>query len=128
MSTEPLGVSLRVRMRYEAAGTARQVTGDLDQVRNKAQQLGAVSTGDRLGRDLRGLSGHAQAAQRDLAGLNAMAARLGVDSGASRLEGGLKRLEAPAAEATRRIEATRQAAVRLGTGDRPGVSPPASTR
>ncbi|MGX5775536.1 phage tail tape measure protein [Methylorubrum zatmanii] len=112
MSSGPLDVSLRVRMRYEAGG-ARQALGDLDQVTARAQKLGGLGA-DKLGRDLREVSGAAQGAGRALGDAATQAAKLGGE-GAGRLEAGLKRIEAPAREAARRVEDVGRAAARFGS-------------
>lgn len=112
--SEPLDVSLRVRMRYEAGGTARQAVSDIEQIRNKANQLGNTNPSERLGRGLADLGRQAQASSRTIVDLNAAATRLGTTGGAGRLEADLKRLHAPAMAATRELSAMGTAAARFG--------------
>lgn len=75
--TEPLDVSLRVRMRYEAGGTARQAVADMEQLRAKAEQLGHGSGATVLARDLGRVSAPAEAARRNVLDLGAAVTRLG---------------------------------------------------
>lgn len=116
---EPLDVLLRVRMRYEAEGTARKAVGDLDQVRAAGTKLGAVSVGDRLGRELREVSERTQGAKRELADFSRVSARFGAVSTVHHLGRDLRALASPAQTARREMVALGTAAQRLGDSHGP---------
>lgn len=113
--SEPLDVSLRVRMRYEAGDGAARATGDLEKVRTTAERLGtAAAGGERLNQGLRNTSTLAQAVQRDLLRLSTAATRLGSGDAGSRLATGLKDAGQAAGGAAREVTQLGQAAARFG--------------
>ena len=114
MSTEPLDVSLRVRLRYEAAGTARQVVGDLSQVEAKARQLGSLGDMGRLEAGLKRTDAAATTAARRLAEVREEAARLGSSEAGQRVAAGLKATAEAGAQASREVAGLGQAAARFG--------------
>lgn len=89
---DPLDVSLRVRMRYEARGEALRAIGDIEGLRAKATQLGAVDAGERLGRGLRSVTAPAQAATREINALGTATARFGTIGTFGRVERDVVRL------------------------------------
>lgn len=113
---EPLDVSLRIRMRYDAGGAAAKAIGDVEHLQGSVGRLGNASFGDRLGRDLGGLVAQAGKAERGLHDLSGAATKLGAGSSLGRFEADLKRVEAPAQAATRQVESLGHAATRLGAG------------
>lgn len=113
--SEPLDVSLRVRMRYEAGDGAARATTDLEKVRTTAERLGtAAAGGERLNQGLRNTSTLAQSVQRDLLRLSTTATRLGSGDVGGRLTTGLKDAGQAAGGATREITQLGQAAARFG--------------
>ena len=113
--SEPLDVSLRVRMRYEAGDGAARATGDLEKVRATAERLGtAAAGGERLNQGLRNTSTLAQAVQRDLLRLSTAATRLGSGDVGGRLATGLKDAGQAAGGAAREVTQLGQAAARFG--------------
>lgn len=113
--SEPLDVSLRVRMRYEAGDGAARATTDLEKVRTTAERLGsAAAGGERLNQGLRNTSTLAQAVQADLLRLSSAATRLGSGEVGGRLATGLKEAGQAAGGAAREITQLGQAAARFG--------------
>lgn len=116
MSSGPMDVSLRVRMRYEAGDGATRATGDLEKVRAAADRIGAgVAGGERLNQGLRNTSVLAQSVQRDMARVAATATRLGASDGTARLAGGLKDAGQAAGATNRDLTQLSQVAARFGT-------------
>ncbi|CAO4177636.1 hypothetical protein EEDFHM_03140 [Methylorubrum populi] len=111
MSGNPLDISLRVRMHYEAGG-ARQALGDLDQVTARAQKLGGLGA-DKLGRDLREVGGAAQGASRLLGDAATQAAKLG-GLGADKLGRDLREVSGAAQGAGRALGDAAIQAAKLG--------------
>ena len=115
MSSGPMDVSLRVRMRYEAGDGATRVTGDLEKVRAAADRIGAgAAGGERLNQGLRNTSVLAQSVQRDMQRVAATATRLGASDGTARLAGGLKDAGQAAGATNRDLTQLSQVAARFG--------------
>lgn len=115
MSGGPMDVSLRVRMRYEGAETARQATGDLQGLAAQAQRFGGAAIGSKLTSELRNVSGQAQTTGRELTQLTQTATRLGASDGTGRLTGGLKATALAAGSATRDLTNLSQVVARFGS-------------
>ena len=116
MSSGPMDVSLRVRMRYEAGDGATRATGDLEKVRAAADRIGAgVAGGERLNQGLRNTSVLAQSVQRDMQRVATTATRLGASDGTRRLAGGLKDAGQAAGATNRDLTQLSQVAARFGS-------------
>ncbi len=113
--TEPLDVSLRVRLAYEGGGSAKAAVGDIEAIRANAAKLGTGLGSERLGQDMSKLAGFADLARRAMSALEGEAAKLsGSAGGGARLAADLGAIAAPAGVAKREMADVAAAAVRMG--------------
>lgn len=104
--TEPLDVSLRVRLAYEAGGSAKAAVGDIEAIRAGAQKLGAGGGVSAVARDLGALHKAAEMAKTGLTGLAAAGDRLGgAATAGQRLTGELRGIATAADGAAQRLAA-----------------------
>jgi hypothetical protein len=109
--TEPLDVSLRVRLAYEA-GAAKMAVADIEAIRASATKLGGTGA-ERLTADIAGITAPAVAAKRELADMSAAAVKLGQASGGGRMASELRGVSAEAKATGRVIAETTLEAERL---------------
>ena len=113
--SEPLDVSLRVRLQYEAGGASRAIA-DIDKLKDKAAQLGATAGTGKLAADLDKVKAPADAATKKVADLADAATKLGATAGGERLAGDIAKVAAPAEKASRNVIDLSAAAAKLGQG------------
>ena len=130
--SEPLDVSLRVRLKYEAGGANRAIA-DVEKLKDKAAKLGSAAGGTALATDIAKIAAPAEKAAGKIEDLAKVAARLGTVTGGAILAGDLAKVSAPAEKARRDVLDLGAAAAKLGTvtggailaGDLAKVSAPA---
>ncbi|RYB02033.1 phage tail tape measure protein [Lichenibacterium ramalinae] len=113
--TEPLDVSLRVKLAYEAAGGAKAAVADIEAIRAGAQRLGSQQGILQSARHLADLGKGAAVAKASLDDLAQAGSRLSAASGGSaRLSSAVAGIARPAADARRELAGVSTAAAGLG--------------